>query len=47
MNQRIDFLYGRQGRGRQFNTVHERNSFLHNQIDKLKHQVRKYIERII
>lgn len=38
-NQRIEFLYGRQGRGRQFNTVQERNTFLQHQIDLLRAQV--------
>jgi chromosome segregation ATPase len=41
MKNRIDSLYGKQGRSKQFKTVNERNRFLAEQITKLKEQLKK------
>jgi hypothetical protein len=38
-NSRIEYLYGRQGRGRQFKNITERNGFLQHQIAELRRQV--------
>ncbi len=38
-NDRIEWLYGKQGRGRQFSSISERNNFLQSQIEQLKRQV--------
>jgi hypothetical protein len=38
-NSRIEHLYGRQGRGKQFKNIKERNGFLHHQIAELRRQV--------
>jgi structural maintenance of chromosome 3 (chondroitin sulfate proteoglycan 6) len=36
---RVETLYGKQGRGRQFTSEAQRNSFLQSQIDALQEQV--------
>lgn len=40
---RIETLYGKQGRGKQFRTEAERNQFLSNQIKSLQQQVGQII----
>lgn len=43
---RIETLYGKQGRGRQFRTEAERNQFLTNQVHSLQQQVRVFPFRL-
>ena len=38
-SQRLETLYGKQGRGQQFNSVNDRNSFLRKQIEALQTQL--------
>lgn len=41
LRKRVDALYGKQGRNIQFHTREERDTFLRNQIDNLRHQLSK------